>query len=57
MNLKKEEVKLIVPKFNKDSAFYYVKKQTEFGPRVPNSKAHKQCGDYLVGFLKETELL
>lgn len=41
-----------VPTFNADSAFLYVKSQTEFGPRIPNSKAHALCGDYLSDKLK-----
>lgn len=49
----KTEEKVNIPKFNSDSAFFYVKKQTEFGPRVPNSDAHKECGDYLVEFFKD----
>ena len=41
-----------VPRFNADSAYLYVKQQTDFGPRVPNSPAHKACGDYLIGQLR-----
>lgn len=37
-----------VPIFNSDSAFQYIKAQTDFGPRIPNSKAHDKCGDYLI---------
>jgi len=37
-----------VPNFNADSAFYFVKKQVDFGPRVPNSKAHDDCAKFLV---------
>ena len=37
-----------VPTFNKDSAFQFIAKQVEFGPRVPNSKAHVACKDWLV---------
>jgi len=40
------------PDFNADSAYTYVANQVNFGPRVPNTKAHKQCGDYLVAELK-----
>lgn len=36
-----------VPDFNPDSAFAFVKAQTNFGPRVPNSTAHENCGLYL----------
>lgn len=34
--------------FNGDSAYNFVKAQCDFGPRVPNTKAHRQCGDYLI---------
>ena len=36
-----------VPVFNADSAYNFVAAQVAFGPRVPNSKGHKSCGDYL----------
>ena len=36
------------PEFNADSAYSYVQRQVDFGPRVPNSAAHKACGDYLA---------
>lgn len=39
------------PTFEADSAYAYVANQVAFGPRVPNSKAHKQCGDYLAAEL------
>lgn len=42
-----------VPTFNADSAYFFVKKQVDFGPRVPDTKAHKQTGDYLVGTLEK----
>jgi hypothetical protein len=41
-----------VPQFNEDSAFNYVKKQTDFGPRVSNSQANTKCAKYLVSELK-----
>ena len=37
-----EKTNVTVPRFDRDSAFAYVKKQTEFGPRVPNTAAHRQ---------------
>lgn len=40
------------PAFNGDSAFAFVKAQTDFGPRTPNSEAHDQCADYLANKLK-----
>jgi len=42
-----------VPEFNADSAWKYVENQVKFGARVPNTKAHDNCGDYLSGFFKE----
>ncbi|MDD4608583.1 MAG: M28 family peptidase [Bacteroidaceae bacterium] len=36
------------PLFNADSAYHFVAQQVDFGSRVPNSKAHQACGDYLV---------
>lgn len=48
-----QEVKLAAsPVFNQDSAYRFVEKQVAFGARVPNSAAHKACGDYLVAQLK-----
>ena len=35
------------PEFCADSAFNYIKEQTDFGPRVPNTKAHDDCGIWL----------
>jgi hypothetical protein len=43
-----KETTLNIPQFNADSAYLYVKTQVDFGPRVPNSKAHDKCADYLV---------
>jgi hypothetical protein len=44
---------VIVPIFNADSAYNFVEKQVAFGPRVPNSDAHRACADYLAGKFKE----
>jgi len=41
------------PKFNADSAFAYVKQQVDFGPRVPNTKSHIACANWMTGKLKE----
>lgn len=38
--------------FCPDSAYDYVKKQVEFGPRVPGTEAHRLCGDWLTSKLK-----
>ncbi|MDR1623457.1 MAG: M28 family peptidase [Tannerellaceae bacterium] len=40
------------PRFNADSAYVYIEKQVNFGPRVPNTKEHQLCGDYLIAELK-----
>lgn len=40
------------PDFNADSAYMFVKNQCDFGPRVPDSKAAKDCGDYLISYLR-----
>jgi len=32
-----------IPRINQDSTYYFVKKQTEFGPRVMGSEAHTAC--------------
>ncbi len=41
-----------VPAFNADSAYQFVARQVSFGPRVPNTPAHRACGDYLINQLK-----
>lgn len=38
----------ISPDLNADSAYYFVDRQAAFGFRIPNTQAHKECGDYLV---------
>lgn len=40
------------PNFSADSAFYFIYKQVEFGPRVPGSEAHEQCATWLANVLK-----
>jgi len=39
---------VIPPEFNSDSAYSYIQKQVNFGPRVPNTQPHKECRDYLI---------
>lgn len=48
-----EAAVVTVPPFNADSAYRYVKEQVDFGPRVPNTAAHRACGDYLIGKLRQ----
>ena len=38
----------VVPTFNPDSAYQYVKAQCDFGPRVPGTEAHTACLQYFV---------
>lgn len=41
-----------VPDFQADSAYLFIEKQVQFGPRVPNTEAHKACSGYLADELK-----
>ena len=52
---KKDETKksVVVPAFNADSAYHFVKAQTDFGPRVPETEAHRQCAEWLTAKLSE----
>ncbi|MCC8172453.1 MAG: M28 family peptidase [Parabacteroides sp.] len=40
------------PAFNADSAYACIEKQVAFGPRVPNTEAHRACAAYLASELK-----
>ena len=44
---------LATPAFNSDSSYSYVSRQVAFGPRVPNTKAHLDCGEYLARFFMQ----
>ena len=48
-----EKIVVNVPQFDADSAYLYVKNQVDFGPRVPNTKGHVACGNYLAKQLKD----
>ena len=48
----KAELEIQVPSFNADSAYAYIQKQVDFGYRIPNTKSHEVCGEYLVEKLK-----
>jgi len=37
----------LAPRFNADSAYSFVQMQVNFGPRIPNSQAHTNCGNFL----------
>lgn len=62
LNSAKEDVTITVVKtnnnipsevFNKDSAYAFVECQVEFGPRVPNTEAHRACAQYLTNKLEQ----
>lgn len=36
------------PDFDADCAYAYTAAQCDFGPRVPNTEAHRRCGDYIA---------
>ena len=38
---------VVAPEFNADSAYFYIQKQVDFGPRIPNTPSHYQTGTYL----------
>ena len=44
----KPQAIISVPDFDENSAFEYLTKQVSFGPRVPNSKAHEECKNFLI---------
>lgn len=48
-----EETFIKAPEFNADSAYTYVAAQVAFGPRVPNTAAHRSCGEYLAKKLEQ----
>lgn len=48
-----EQVKYQAATFNEDSAYQYIKEQLRFGPRVPNTKAHMNCANWLEQKLKQ----
>jgi Zn-dependent M28 family amino/carboxypeptidase len=49
---KKLKVKVEVPNFNSDSAYFFVEQQVNFGPRVISSKAWDNCSKYLTNKLE-----
>jgi len=51
-NTEKEIVKIQLPEFDADSAYFFLVKQVEFTPRIPNTKAHRDCAEFLINTLK-----
>lgn len=42
-----------VPAFSADSAYHFIQKQVDFGPRVPNTYGHAETRKYLEAKLRE----
>ncbi len=40
------------PTFSADSAYAYIEKQVAFGPRVPNTKPHDLCAEWIISKVK-----
>lgn len=53
---KVERKKAERPEFSSDSAYAFIQKQVDFGPRVPNTKAHIEAGNYLAAKLRSYQL-
>lgn len=53
-NLQFQEQGREVPEFSSERAFQYIEDQLAFGPRVPNSEAHRQTVQYLRTHFLET---
>lgn len=50
---KSEKKNVTVPAFNSDSAYNFVKRQCDFGPRVPGTAAHQRCAEWFVETLRD----
>jgi len=48
-----EKPSVVVPEFNADSAYDFVKAQCDFGPRVPGTAKHEACAGYLETTLRK----
>jgi len=42
-----------VPEFSADSAYSFIQKQVDFGPRVPNTEGHRKTRDWLIQKFKD----
>jgi hypothetical protein len=45
-----------VPEFSADSAYAFIQKQVDFGPRVPNTAGHRKTKEWLIQKFKELGL-
>ncbi len=48
----KEQSDMVIPPFNADSAFSFVKAQVDLGARVPGTESHQRCAEYLARELR-----
>ena len=51
-----EKTTIAIPAFNADTAYYYTKEQVDFGPRIPGTKSHQECLDFIVAQLTKDSL-
>ena len=49
---KKPAMTVRVPAFNADSAYHFVEQQVAFGPRIPNTEAHRRAAGFFVKTLQ-----
>ena len=49
----KNTPEIATPVFNQDSAYAYLEKQLSFGYRVPGTKEHKACGQWIISKVTE----
>ena len=47
-----KDIVITPPAFDADTAYSFVKTQVDFTPRIPGSKAHDKCAEYLTNKLK-----
>ena len=51
--IKNQKTNIHVPKFNTDSAYQYIQKQVDFGPRALSSKGWENCAIWLEKKLQQ----
>lgn len=48
----KPEVPAVTSEFDADTAYWFIERQVAFGPRIPNTAAHRKTADWLVKTLE-----
>ena len=51
-NTESEPEAIVAADFSADSAYAFIQKQVDFGPRVPNTPEHDECGQWLASELE-----